>query len=74
MSVANGLRSFLTRYVRWKSLLFLALGAAVGFGYYRVIGCATGACPITGNPYIATTYGGLIGFLLSVKPRPRPDK
>lgn len=41
------------------------LGAAGGFAYYHFIGCATGACPITSNPYISTGYGALLGFVLT---------
>jgi hypothetical protein len=44
--------------------LFVAGGALVGFLYWRFVGCASGACPLTSNPYIATAYGGLIGLLL----------
>jgi hypothetical protein len=51
---------------RWiKSLVFISLGAAGGFAYYYFIGCNTGTCPITSNPIISTTYGSLIGLLLS---------
>ena len=40
-------------------------GAAVGFAYYRFVGCRSGACMITGNPYIATLYGAVMGYLLA---------
>jgi hypothetical protein len=33
--------------------------------YERVVGCRTGACAITANPYISTLYGALMGYLLS---------
>ena len=42
----------------------LVVGAAAGYSYYHFIGCASGTCPITGNPYVSTLYGGLMGFLL----------
>jgi len=42
-----------------------ATGAVLGFLYYKFIGCATGACPITSNPVISTLYGALIGLALS---------
>lgn len=45
--------------------LFVLVGAVVGFGYQRLIGCRAGTCPITANPYISTLYGALLGFLLS---------
>lgn len=43
----------------------VALGAAAGFAYYRFVGCSTGACPITSNPWISTGYGALMGGLLA---------
>jgi len=39
-------------------------GAAVGYLYYRFIGCSTGTCPITSNPWASTLYGALMGFML----------
>jgi len=43
--------------------LFVLGGALVGFGYYYFVGCQTGTCPLTSNPYISTAYGALVGFL-----------
>ena len=40
-------------------------GALLGYAYYYYIGCYSGTCAISSNPYISTVYGGLIGFLLS---------
>jgi hypothetical protein len=39
----------------------IVLGAAGGYAYYRFVGCRTGACPLTGNPWVSTLYGALIG-------------
>lgn len=43
----------------------VALGAIAGFAYYHYIGCASGACPLTGNPWTSTAYGAVMGFLIS---------
>ncbi len=48
-----------------RALLFGLGGAAVGLLYQRFVGCRTGSCPITSNPYVATLYGALMGYLLS---------
>jgi hypothetical protein len=40
------------------------VGAVAGFAYYRFVGCATGSCPITSNPWISTGYGAVLGALL----------
>jgi hypothetical protein len=39
-------------------------GGALGFAYYKLVGCRTGACPITSSPYISTLYGALLGYLM----------
>ncbi len=48
-----------------RAALFVIVGAALGLAYQRVIGCRTGTCPITSNPWIATIYGAVMGLLLS---------
>lgn len=40
------------------------VGTAGGYAYWYFVGCNSGTCPITGNPYISTLYGAAIGFLL----------
>jgi phage shock protein E len=46
-----------------KMLLPIFLGGTVGYLYYHYIGCVSGHCPITSNPYISTGYGAAIGIL-----------
>lgn len=41
----------------------IIIGAALGYAYYYFIGCSNG-CSITGNPWMSTIWGGLIGSLL----------
>ncbi len=48
-----------------KRVLPVIIGAILGFSYYTFIGCRSGSCPITGNPYISTMYGAAMGLLIS---------
>lgn len=48
-----------------RAVIFAVLGAGLGFGLHRFVGCRTGACPIWASPYASTIYGALLGFLLS---------
>jgi Family of unknown function (DUF6132) len=47
-----------------KLAIGITVGAAIGFGYYKLVGCSTGACPLTSNPVITTLYGAFMGALL----------
>ncbi len=48
-----------------KLIMAVVAGAAMGFLYSKFIGCRTGACPITSNPYAAMIYGAVLGGLLA---------
>ncbi len=50
----------------WKTIIGVIIGAVVGYVvFYRIIGCASGACPITRNPYISSFYGAVLGGLVT---------
>jgi hypothetical protein len=46
-------------------IIAAVVGAALGFGYQRLVGCSTGACPLTRTPWITTIYGALLGVLIA---------
>ncbi|MEI7811803.1 MAG: DUF6132 family protein [Ignavibacteria bacterium] len=54
-----------------KRIVPVVAGALLGYAYYHFIGCSGGTCPITGNPYISTAYGGLTGLIIAL---PRKKK
>ena len=47
----------------------VVVGGVLGFGYYKVVGCPTGTCPLTRNPWITTIYGALLGVLIASSSR-----
>lgn len=46
-----------------KSIGFAVVGGTLGYLYYKKIGCASGTCPITSNPYASIIYGAIMGIL-----------
>ena len=40
-----------------KLVIGAVIGGAAGFAYYKLVGCSTGTCPITSNPYISVVWG-----------------
>lgn len=50
-----------------RLLLGLILGGAAGFAYYKLVGCSTGSCPLTSNPWITTLYGAAMGLLVTAR-------
>jgi len=45
-------------------IIGIPVGMLGGFLYYYYIGCNSGTCPITSNPYISVIYGGLMGYIV----------
>lgn len=52
-----------SRYI-WLVGAFTLIGVAGGYAYYALIGCNSGGCAITSNPYMSMVWGGVMGFLL----------
>lgn len=52
--------------LKWAlRILPITLGALGGFLYYNYIGCVTGTCSITSNPWLSTGYGALLGAVFT---------
>lgn len=47
-----------------KSIIGIVAGVIGGYIYYIKIGCNSGTCPITSNPYLSMLWGAIIGYLL----------
>lgn len=52
-----------------RIIIGVVVGGALGFVYQRVVGCSTGTCPLTSNPWVATIYGMVMGALIGSSAR-----
>ena len=50
-----------------RVLIGILIGAAGGFAYYYFVGCQSGSCPITSNPWSSVFYGSIIGLVWTLK-------
>ncbi len=49
-----------------KIISGIFIGGALGFVYYKVVGCPNGSCPITSKPANTIIYGAVMGLLISI--------
>ena len=48
-----------------KLFIGVVIGGAIGFAYYKFVGCSTGTCPLTSHPVISTIFGAMLGGLVA---------
>jgi hypothetical protein len=46
------------------SVIGTVVGIIGGYIYYKEVGCVSGTCAITSNPYMSMIWGGALGYLL----------
>lgn len=51
----------------WKLATGVLIGGALGYAYYWFIGCPTGTCPLSSNPWISTPFGMLFGLMIAAR-------
>ncbi|SFE48387.1 DUF6132 family protein [Thermophagus xiamenensis] len=51
----------------FRMALGIALGGILGYAYYYFIGCNSGSCPITSNPWNSTITGMVLGLIWTIK-------
>ena len=56
------MKDFLLKH--WLKFAGVATGLLGGWLYYFYVGCVSGTCPITSNPYKMMLYGAVMGYLL----------
>lgn len=46
------------------AIVGLIVGAIGGYIYYWQVGCVSGTCAITSNPWMSTAWGSAFGYLV----------
>jgi hypothetical protein len=67
ISDAKSWRERVLSFVKSRMFWGVALGAGGGFLWYLLVGCSTGACPLTANPWISSIYGSVLGLVLTMR-------
>lgn len=62
------IKEFFASWHFWKPFLGALIGGLAGFLYYYFIGCTSGKCAITSNPYMSIVWGGLLGLFIVSSP------
>ncbi len=57
-----------------KRILPVAIGLLGGYAYYYFIGCNSGNCPITSNPYLSIIYGGVMGLIFAMPGKKKEEQ
>ncbi|SDB92653.1 DUF6132 family protein [Williamwhitmania taraxaci] len=52
----------------WKPALGVIIGGTLGFVYYHFVGCSSGSCAITSNPYLSIAFGSVLGLFVTNSP------
>jgi hypothetical protein len=48
-----------------RIIIGVVVGGGIGFGWYKLVGCSTGACPLTSHPVFTMIYGTVLGVLIA---------
>lgn len=54
----------LKSYLKMRYIIGVSIGLLTGFFYYHFVGCSTGGCAITSNPWLTIGWGAIMGFLI----------
>jgi len=52
------------KFIPLTAIIGLVAGAIGGYIYYIKIGCTSGTCPLTSNPYLTILWGAAMGYLV----------
>ena len=60
----NSTKKNFLKKISLLSVIGLVVGAIGGYIYYAQVGCVSGTCAITSNPWMSTAWGAAFGYLV----------
>ena len=64
MEVKENKKGKLFGKIPYLTVVGIVVGIIGGYLYYSQIGCNSGSCAITSNPYMSMGWGGAMGYLV----------
>lgn len=65
---AASIKRFFTSKRFLKPFFSIVIGGVAGYLYYHFVGCNSGQCAITSNPYNSVIFGSLLGLFVTSSP------
>ncbi len=65
---SGAIKDFFKSWRFWRPFLAAFIGGLLGFLYYYFVGCTSGHCAITSNPYMSILWGGMMGYFIVSSP------
>ena len=64
----KSLKEFFKSWYFWKPFLGVIIGGVSGFLFFYFVGCKSGSCAITSNPFSSILMGSFLGFFITSSP------
>jgi hypothetical protein len=64
----KSVKEFFKSWYFWKPFLGVIIGGIGGFFLFYFVGCKSGSCAITSNPFSSILMGSFLGFALTGSP------
>jgi hypothetical protein len=65
---SRAIKDYFKSWRFWRPFLAAFIGGVLGFLYYYYVGCTSGHCAITSNPYMSILWGGMMGYFIVSSP------
>jgi hypothetical protein len=65
---SSAIKDYFKSWRFWRPFLAAFSGGVLGFLYYYFVGCTSGHCAITSNPYMSILWGGMMGYFIISSP------